>query len=397
MAREHETERRQQPAETSEVAPPQETPADTTYTGHGQIPAVDTTSADASASASDRAFGAQDKGGPEIDATREAMGQHVVQGMRRANAEPGTGGANDINHGIHYWYNYQRHCERAGKPELWQDKYRSGHTQSSSFINPHEEGRWMDWELKKGHSASKAIKEWLAGATIAECLSAVVAIEIDTLRAAIGDKKFDQLFGSADPKEDKAIPVDQRMHVRAGTSGTPVENFMTATNIATRAWKKGGEFGKVPDAQLDKELVPGQWYYFYNHPKYLLKHPGGAWQGENAIYMGKNEAGERLWSGLGATATEDHMIDTMVSAYNADRTDYDERVLKEQGVLADDGTFSDPLYDPKAGKFPDKVTRQEILTARPYTLDGTQRKGGFMATAGKELDADMVQVMRDSE
>jgi protein-glutamine gamma-glutamyltransferase-like protein len=399
MARDTDTERQTQPADVA--APdtaPQETTTDTTFTGAGHIPAVDTTAAAGGATASDRAFGAQPQaGGPEIPATKEAMGQVVVNDMKKANVEPGSGGKNDVDHGIHYWYNYQRHCESAGKPELWQDKYRAGHTQSSSFINPHEKGRWMDWELKKGHSASQGIKEWLGGATVAECLSSVIAMEIDALRAAIGDRKFDKMFGSADSKEDKAVPAQQRMHVRAGIQGTPVATYMKSTAVAEEAYANGGQFGSVEDAKLDKELVPGQWYYFYNHPKYLLKHPGGAWQGENALYMGKNEAGERLWSGLGATATEDAMIDEMVRAYNASRNDYDERIMKEQRILGADGEFSDALYDPKSGSFPDKVTKHDILTSQPYSLGGTERKGGFMATAGMELDEKRVQKTRDQE
>lgn len=399
MAREHDTDRRHQAADgTAADAGTQEATTDTTFTGHGQIPAVDTTAASGGATASDRAFGAQPQaGGPEVPATKEAMGGVVANDMKKANAEPGSGGQNDLTHGIHYWYNYQRHCEIAGKPELWQDKYRAGHTQSQAFINPHEANRWMDWELKKGQSASQAVKEWLAGATVAECLSSVVAMEIDALRAAIGDNKFDKMFGSADPEQDKAVPANQRMHIRAGLQGTPVQNYMKSTEVADEAYNNGGQFGQVEDAKLDEELVPGQWYYFYNHPKYLLKHPGGAWQGENAIYMGKNDAGERLWSGLSATATEDHMIDEMVRAYNQGRNDYDERIMKERGVLGSDGKYTDPLYDPKSGTFPEKVTKQEILSSQPYNLGGTTRKGGFMASSGMELDEKRVQKTRDQE
>ena len=389
MARETETQRQHQQTTPS---PEQHVEAQPTspQSAHGHIPQV------AGPSASDRAFGGPQKGGPEIDATNEAMGGVVVNDMKKANVEPGSGGQNDLNHGIHYWYNYQRQCEDAGKPELWQDKYRSGHTQAKSFINPHEAGRWMDWELKKGHSASQAVKEWLAGATIAECLSSVIAMEIDALRAAIGDKKFDKLFGSADPNVDKAVPAQNRMHIKAGIDGTPVANYMKQTAVAEEAEQKGGQFGSVPDAKLDQDLIPGQWYYFYNHPKYLLKHPGGAWQGENSVYMGKNEAGERLWSGLGATATEDAMVDEMVRAYNAERNDYDHRVLQEQGTEKD-GKYSDPLYDPKSGMFPDKVTKQDILKSQPFAIGGTDRKGGFLATAGQELDAKRVQKTRDQE
>ena len=398
MAREHETETERRRAEPSaETTPPTTTSADsTTFTSHGPVPSVGTTGgATGGATASDHAFGAHAAGGPEIAATDDAMGANMVKDMNRANVEPGSGGQNDLNHGIHYWYNYQRHCERAGKPDLWKDEYRYGHTQASQFIQPHENNAFMDFELKKGHSASQAIKDWLAGATVAECLSSVIAMEIDTLRAAIGDNKFDKLFGSADPAEDKKIPEYQRMHVKAGIYGTPVANYMHATKLAEEAEAKGGQFGEVEPAQLDADLKPGQWYYFYNHPKYLLKHPGGAWQGENALYMGKNAAGERLWSGLGATATEDAMVDEMVRAYNAPRNDYDHRMLKEQGVEKADGTYADPQYDPKGGVYAETVTKEEILKAQVYAIGGTQRKGGFLASAGMELDAKKVEQTRN--
>ena len=397
MARETEQERRRPEADTT-TTDPATTAAPTSsssFTSHGQIPGVQTATAQPGPSASDRAFGPK-TGGPEIDATSEAMGKHMTEGMDRANVAPGSNGQYDIHHGIHYWYNYKSECEQAGKADLWKDEYRYGHTEAKQFVNPHETGNFMDWSLKKGQSASQAIKDWLKGATVAECLSTVVALEIDTLRASIGDKKFDKLFGSADAKEDASVAPENRMHVRASIQGTPVANYMKATALADHA-RQGGQFGTVPEAELDKELIPGQWYYFYNHPKYLLKHPGGAWQGENSLYMGKNEAGERMWSGLGATASEDAMLDEMVQAYNAPRDDYDHRMLKEQGVEGADGTYKDPLYDPKSGKFPDTVSKQDIVSSQPFAIGRTTRKGGLLETAGMELDAKKVQKTRDTE
>ncbi|AFZ22999.1 hypothetical protein Cylst_0670 [Cylindrospermum stagnale PCC 7417] len=64
--------------------------------------------------------------------------------------------------------------------------------------------------------------------------------------------------------------------------------------IQTDASAKG-EQGKANN----RPVKIGEWYYFYNHPKYLLKHPAGEWQGENSIYMGKDDKGTQLWSGLG--------------------------------------------------------------------------------------------------
>ena len=371
------------PATDAALDAPSPAPS-TSFTSAGTHPPVAHGAAHAPApSASDRAYGG---GGPEIAATDQAMGKHMVDGMAKANVLPGSGGKYDLHHGIHYSYNYEYECQQEGKPELWKDNYRYGHSEAKQFIQPWEAGKFMDWELKKGQSASAAIKDWLKGATIAECLSSVIALEIDTLRASIGDKKFDQLFGSADPTEDAA--VTHRMHVSTSMYNTPVGNYMKSTALADTAQKNGGQFGTVTPAELDKELKPGQWYYFYNHPKYLLKHPGGAWQGENALYMGKNEAGQRVWSGLGATKTEDAMVDEMVDAYNADRDKNDERALKEQGLE------NNPLYKAGSG-YKDTVTKEEILSSQVYAIGGTSRKGGFLAAAGMELDEKKVQQTRD--
>lgn len=322
----------------------------------------------------------------------------MVKGMDRANDVPGSGGQYDVHHGIHYWYNYKNECDQAGQSALWQDKYRSGHTEAKQFVQPWETNSFMNWQLKKGFSAAKAVQDWIAGATVAECLSTVIALEIDTLRASIGDKKFDTMFGSADAKEDAAVPANQRMQISTNMSATPVGNYMQATALAQTVTAQGGQFGKATPAQLDKELVPGQWYYFYNHPKYLLKHPGGAWQGENSLYMGKNPAGERTWAGLGASGmTEDAMVDEMVRAYNGPRDDYDNRVLKEGGQETADGKFTDKLYDPASGSFPDTVTKSDILTSQPYAIGGTTRSGGFLASAGSELDEKRVQKTRDTK
>src|SRR4051794_2062618 len=121
MSRETDTERRHQAPTAEAHAATTEAPAEavaaqdtTSFTSHGQTPQVEASAQHAAGpSASERGFGGQgqQQGGPEIDATKEAMGGHVVGGMQKANVEPGSGGQNDVHHGIHYWYNYQRQCE----------------------------------------------------------------------------------------------------------------------------------------------------------------------------------------------------------------------------------------------------------------------------------------------
>ena len=307
----------------------------------------------------------------EIDSDEASLGAHAVKRMDENNVNPHT-----LDRGVHYHYNYKDLCVKEGRPDLWKDDYRAGYADPTHF----ERIGWMDWRLKPRMSASAAIESWLRGLTIAECNSAIVAIEIDSLRSAMSDTKFDAHFGST----DKVIPKDKRLRVKQGFAGTPVEGMATTTEASLAGTE--GTKGKRP-------AKPGEKYYFYNHPKYLLKHPGGAWQGENALYMGEDPStGEQLWSGMGADRkTEDQLLTEMLGAYNADRDEEDERKLKERFPA---GAPSE--YDPANGKFPEKLkSPEEILTEPPYKLDDETRKGGFVPDSGMKLDAAKVQALAD--
>ena len=144
----------------------------------------------------------------------------------------------------------------------------------------------MDWRLKPGKTASIGVKKWLKGLTIAECRTTILAIQMDALRAAIGDDAFDARYGSP----DEALPEPTRLRIHAKAAESPLERRLFEQSAGTRK----------PGAKDSRNVKVGDWVYFYNHPKYLLKHPGGAWQGENAVYMGK-KAGRQLFEGLGAT------------------------------------------------------------------------------------------------
>jgi hypothetical protein len=389
MAREHETERRHQP-ETPAVETPAVEVAQAAAQAAGPVPApaVAAPAGHGGRTASEQAYET-----PEIDPTAKAMGEAMVKRMNQANGL--DGGKYDLEHGIHYSYNFESECQRAGKPELWKDEYRYGYNASGHWQNPSETGGFMDFRLKKGHSASKAIQAWLGGLTVAECLTSVIAMQFDTVRRAVGDHKFDKMFGSENAAEDKAVSSSDRL--RISTSGTPMDNLTARTELAKLGGSRDAEVGKVTDEEKDKLLKPGEWYYFYNHPKYLLKHPGGAWQGENSLYMGKNGAGERLWAGLGASnKTEDEMISEMVMAYNGRRDKEDEREMKERRIKNDDGSYADSKYDPKGGEFKETVTREDILNDPAYSIDGVKRKGGFLPVAGITFDFDAVKRERDN-
>jgi len=118
-----------------------------------------------------------------------------------------------LYHGMHRWEDYKAACESAGKPEKWNDNWVVGHTEAAGWIQPDKYRKKYDWQLERHTSASKAIQSFIKGPTICDFRIAAVATDLDTFRHEVGDKKFDQLLGSANSDEDAAVPVDQRLHL----------------------------------------------------------------------------------------------------------------------------------------------------------------------------------------
>jgi peptidoglycan hydrolase-like protein with peptidoglycan-binding domain len=338
--------------------------------------------------------------GPEVEATDEELGKKVVEGMKAVN-DPSTFTATS---GVWYAYNYFAEHQTDPDAYPWDEKWRRGYA-------PPEYWEWkgfMHWVLKPNKSASEAIKAWLHGLTIAECLTTIIAIELNTLRQAIGDSEFDNRYGSSDVSR----PATDRLVIRPKREETSLRQKMKFPMSEPGA--DAGVFGK-------RNVKVGDWVYFFNHPKYLLKHPGGAWQGENAVYVGDNKAGKQLFTGLGAAGKdEDAMLDEMVEAYNRERTGDDYVVLlntyaphapellkPEKGVLDRDVDYLKGLYEKykdkidakyreDSGEFRDQIKRQDILDAPEYELLGDKRKGGFVAASTKRLDTAIVGAMRPS-
>lgn len=298
---------------------------------------------------------------PEIAATAKAMGEHVVAGMARANA-----GGGDADSGIHYSHNYEAFFPERFKKDHW-DGYANGRYW--------ERVGFMTWRVKPGVSASVALGKWLEGRTIAECLTTIQAIQTDALRAAVGDANFDKRFG----EKKKNTPEWQRLTIGPG--------FSSVSEFMKDAGNKRGSIGK-------RNVKVGDHYYFYNHPKYLLKHPGGAWQGENAVYDGEVN-GVQKWSGFGASGvSEDGMYEEMVGAYNLPRDARDIQVLEE--AFGKDPKKWPAEYREDTGSFPKTIKVKDVLTAKPYTLDDTTRKGGFVGTSGVTFDLELVRALRNS-
>lgn len=297
---------------------------------------------------------------PEIAATSKAIGEYIVAGMARANE-----GGGDADSGIHYSHNYEA---------FFPDRFRKSHWDGHANTKYWKRVGFMTWQLKPGVSASEGIKSWLKGRTIAECLTTINAIQTDALRAAVSDANFDKRFG----EKGKNTPEYKRLVIGPGISS--VGEFMTDTG------NKRGKIGK-------RNVKPGEHYYFYNHPKYLLKHPGGAWQGENAVFDGVDADGNQTWSGFGASnVTEDGMYSEMVSAYNQPRDERDIEVLEEQ--FGKDPKKWPAEYRDDGKSFPKRIKVKDVLDSQPYTIDGSERKGGFVGNSGWKLDLERVKELR---
>lgn len=305
---------------------------------------------------------AANAGAPEIAATEKAIGEWIVKGMEKANTPNET----DPDIGLHYSHNYEW---------LFPDRFRKTHWDGYASGRYWKRVGFMTWQLKDNVSASEALAQWLKGRTIAECLTVIQAIQTDALRAAVGNKQFDELFG----KKGRHTPDEQRLVI--GPGFTSVTNFMEGTG------NKRGRIGK-------RNVKPGEHYYFYNHPMYLLKHPGGAFQGENAVYDG-TKRGVQRWSGFGVTSTsEQGMLEEMVAAYNQPRDERDLEVLRER--FGKDQKKWPKEYREDGGVYPKRITVKDLLEAKPYEIDGTLRKGGFVGDSGFKLDTAMVRALRNA-
>ncbi|WP_431257229.1 eCIS core domain-containing protein [Roseateles chitinivorans] len=304
------------------------------------------------------------KATPEIPITEEALGAHAVSCMIAANKGPHT-----RDSGVWYAQGYE-----SAFPDEWEKDYAKG------YANPDywERIDTYQWRLKKGRSASAGVKAWLKGLTIAECYATAIVSEVDAVRAGIGDAKFDELFGSEDTPGGLLLELGQ--------------NGSNALSDGVLRHKNDPDIGTIGN----RPAVVGEWHYFYNHPQYLLKHPAGVYQGENAMLRSDRAPnGDQLWEGLGQKkVTERQMYMNMMADYNQPRTQWDEARL--DGIRKANGGKLPAAYDLNSGVFPERLASyQDILDAPPYTIRGKERKGGYNPGARKNLDPDKVQELKD--
>ena len=190
------------------------------------------------------------------------------------------------------------------------------------------------WTLQEGQSASAAIDGFLQGLTIAECATAIRAVQYAAVRRSIGAKKFDRQFGSTDGR-----PKDPAMRMVISMAKTPVNPLVeygyllpATTDIAQAEASVDelleglDEFNTDPQPGRDdayiadignRVVTTGSYNYFRNHPLYTLKHPTGAWQGENVQCL-DDTPGAQKWRGFGLEEdmSETQVLQELLNAYN---------------------------------------------------------------------------------
>lgn len=340
---------------------------------------------------------------PEIDNTDEAVGERIVDNMDRLN----TAGSHDS--GVHYAHNYERNAQRhESYRAFWKDDYRSGYASPEYF----DRVALMTWKLKDGKSAAAAIKAWLKGPTIAECITSVYAAQTDALRASLGDRMFDYLYGTLPSSKPKNSDNEKILIAFPGNTyhdHMPISTVHSESGLAEGVRTKG-DSDQTRGTMGNRPAKKGEWYYFTNHPKYLLKHPGGAFQGENALCMG-TELGVQYWAGFGVSkCTEQEMMNTIAEAYNGARNDNDYRALVDmyglgalktggksyQTVYEENLDSIDDVYRHDKGHFVTTVSVNNILAEPAYLLGGTSRKGGFSPSAGVKVSAEKIKGIRQT-
>ena len=273
----------------------------------------------------------------EIEMTREASGRHLAQLMAMINN---------------------------GSLGLSYPKPNEGGSANSEY--------WkvlgLSFRLVPGKSASRALRVFLEGPTTCDCNIAIVALQLDTFRALVGNSQFDAQFGAegeTDRYESDYLSFNVVGSWRvslARMTGNQGEQSGFGGSVDWFLEPSHGSENTHPE----REAQIGDWWYCANHPGYLVRHPGGYWSGENALCVDIDSEGTRYWQGFGvAKLTSAQMAKELAGAYNA------------------------PSTVPPSAEAPASVTAEEIEASMFYADD--------MEARGLRIDFAKAARLRDGE
>ncbi|HEX3761743.1 MAG TPA: hypothetical protein VHW23_23755 [Kofleriaceae bacterium] len=164
---------------------------------------------------------------PEV-AENGAMVEPGETASEQAFGDKPTAQSGEVDGGMYSPDEYQAACTAAGTPDKWDDRYAAGHTEATQWTQPYDGGHDMTFKLQRGQSAAQALKDFIAGPTIADWKTIAVAIELNEVRDGMGDAKFDQLFGSRVVGDDAQIPPAQRLQISVAMYTVPFASQMEA-------------------------------------------------------------------------------------------------------------------------------------------------------------------------
>ncbi len=160
-----------------------------------------------------------------------------------------------------------------GKPgilnSLWQAQQLSQQDIAAGFNAP--AGLVLD--SAPGATADAAIQAFRSSFARLDCLGGVELVLFEAVDKVIGPSRFDAEHPEGLQKIGLNVP------------NPPLDNAADDSPTSTGAWNGISVFKNVrvflgPTFSM---MVPGDWAYMRNDPNYQ----GGAWMGENTIYMGK--------------------------------------------------------------------------------------------------------------
>lgn len=168
--------------------------------------------------------------------------------------------------GIWYPEDYQRYLQVLGKE--MPASFFTGYANEEYF----EKIGGYTYIIKKGKKASAALKIFLKGPTITDCVTSIKACYYKAVLDILGDEKFDQLFD-----------FDSPFRLKISQTSLPFLRDM-------RSFKKNerGLLGK-------RALRIGEWCHFHGVPWYANKHPAGCAGAWNTVYIGDDTRGRQLF------------------------------------------------------------------------------------------------------
>lgn len=172
---------------------------------------------------------------------------------------------------------------------------------------------WKAFSSLPGVSADAAINDIIDNTFRGDCLGAVEITLFEAADKTIGATRFN----AEHPEGLQEI----------GLNGND-PNMSIWTNVQAH-------YAQGPGSIQTQAMVPGDWVYMQNDPRYGQLDPGGRWNGENALYMGNDpKTGAPLFYGMG-------LVNPVTNQF-APVTEAQLKADLEAGFQKDTGQTADP-------------------------------------------------------